>query len=593
VATTDIAPALDVFVHELLALDPVGATAAGLHAHDGRWPDMTDAGRAGRVAFLDRWEETLRAVSSTSLDPDGRVDRELVLDEIAARRFEETDLREDRWDPLAWVYLMGAGIFPLLARDFTPIADRLASLAGRFEGLDTLLDAAEVSLSGTPERPVSRLHAEVALRQLPGIADLVDEAGRAAGDAADDPAVAAVLPRLGVAAARARARLERFRAHLEDAVLPASDGEGRLGADLYARKLRHTFRSGITPEAIRERATGEFAAVRAEMIRLAREAWPAWVPDRPLPDAAGPGADVETVRTVLDAVGAAHPSGEAILGFCRTELVSIEEFVRAHDLVGLPADPLAIEWTPRFLRSLAGAMFDAPGPLDVGQRSFYYITPVPDDWTPEQVDSYLREHNERMLRLITVHEAIPGHYLQLMAAIRCPSLPRAVLASGVFAEGWAVYITQVMVDTGYGAHDPALLLSHWKYYLRAVANALLDLGVHADGMSRDEAMRLMVDGAFQEESEAVRKWDRARLSSTQLSTYFVGSAEMWDLEQEVRRRRAVASDDPRGAEAVPVPRVVGDLGDTPGFVYREHLEEVLRHGTPPIPLLRRLVLGEA
>ena len=180
-----------------------------------------------------------------------------------------------------------------------------------------------------------------------------------------------------------------------------------------------------------------------------------------------------------------------------------------------------------------------------------------------------------------------------MASNRCPSLPRAVLGSGVFAEGWAVYVTQVMIDAGYGADDPGLLLTHWKYYLRAAVNALLDVGIHAGGLGRDEAMRLMVDGAFQEESEASRKWDRARLSSTQLSTYFVGSVGMWDLEREVRRRRAVASGDPRGTSAVPEPPVVGGFGETPGFDHRAHREEVLSHGTPPIPLLRRLVLGEA
>jgi uncharacterized protein (DUF885 family) len=574
-------------------MDPVAATAAGLHDHDGRWPDMTETGHAQRLAFLDRWDATLGAIAPDRLDPDGRVDRDLVIDEIAARRFDEADLREDRWDPLAWVYLMGAGIFPLLARDFAPLGDRLSSLAGRLEGLDGLLDAAEASLAGLPGRPVSRLHTEIALRQLPGIADLVDEAERAAAGAVDDPAVAAVRPRLDAAAERARARLDRFRLHLETVVLPSSEGEGRLGADLYARKLRHTFRSGITPDAIRERATREVAAVRAEMMRLAREAWPAWVPDRPLPDPDRPDAGDVAVRTVLDAVAAAHPSGEAILAFCRAELGSIEAFVRERAVVGLPDDPLAIEWTPRFLRSLAGAMFDAPGPLDVGQRSFYYITPVPDEWTPDQVESYLREHNDRMLRIITIHEAVPGHYLQLMASNRCPSLPRAVLGSGVFAEGWAVYVTQVMIDAGYGADDPGLLLTHWKYYLRAAVNALLDVGIHAGGLGRDEAMRLMVDGAFQEESEASRKWDRARLSSTQLSTYFVGSVGMWDLEREVRRRRAVASGDPRGTSAVPEPPLVGGFGDTPGFVHRAHLEEVLSHGTPPIPLLRRLVLGEA
>jgi hypothetical protein len=245
-----------------------------------------------------------------------------------------------------------------------------------------------------------------------------------------------------------------------------------------------------------------------------------------------------------------------------------------------------------FMRAFGGAMLDSPGPLDKGQKAFFSVTPIPDDWTAEQAESYLREDNDRMLRLLTIHEAIPGHYLQGVYANRCPSIARTVFWSGVFAEGWAVYVTQVMMDVGYADDDPALLLNHWKFYLRAVTNALIDIGIHVDGMTEDEAVRLMVEGSFQEEAEARAKYDRARLSSTQLCTYFVGSMEMWDLERERRRSLAAASNDPRGVDAVPEPRVVGGFGETPGFVYREHLERVLGHGSPPISLLRRLVLGE-
>jgi uncharacterized protein (DUF885 family) len=169
---------------------------------------------------------------------------------------------------------------------------------------------------------------------------------------------------------------------------------------------------------------------------------------------------------------------------------------------------------------------------------------------------------------------------------------RTVFGSGVFVEGWAVYVTQVMMDVGFHADDPALRLSHWKFYLRAITNAIIDIGIHAGPMTEQEAMDLMVRGGFQEESEARKKWDRARLTSTQLSTYFVGSMEMWRLERDRRERAAVASGDPRGSAAVPAPRIVGDFGRTPGFVYKEHLESVIAHGSPPIPLLRRILLGE-
>ena len=236
-------------------------------------------------------------------------------------------------------------------------------------------------------------------------------------------------------------------------------------------------------------------------------------------------------------------------------------------------------------------MLSSPGPLDKGQKAFFAITPMPDDWSPEQRESYLREDNDRMLRLLCIHEAVPGHYLQGVYANRSSSLARAIFASGLFAEGWAVYVTQVMMDVGYGADDPALMLTHWKFYLRAVTNAIIDGRIQAGDMDGEAAVRLMVDGGFQEEAEARAKYDRARLSSTQLSTYFAGSIEMWDIEREVRRRAAVASGDPRGADAVPEPRVVGDFGETPGFVYRQHLESVIGHGAPPTSLLRRILLG--
>jgi uncharacterized protein (DUF885 family) len=195
-----------------------------------------------------------------------------------------------------------------------------------------------------------------------------------------------------------------------------------------------------------------------------------------------------------------------------------------------------------------------------------------------------------MLRLLTIHEAVPGHYLQGVYANRCPSLPRAIFRSGVYAEGWAVYVTQVMIDAGFHADDPALLLTHWKFYLRSITNALIDIGIHTTATTRDEAIALMVEGGFQEESAARSKYDRARLSSTQLSTYFVGSLAFWDLELDVRRRRAAAVG-PDAADSIREPRIVGGFGETPGFAYREHLETCLAHGAPPMPLLRRLVLG--
>ena len=233
----------------------------------------------------------------------------------------------------------------------------------------------------------------------------------------------------------------------------------------------------------------------------------------------------------------------------------------------------------------------SPGPLAGGPRGLSPTPPSGHDAPPKRVESHLREDNDRMLRLLTIHEAVPGHYLQGVYANRFPSVVRSIFWSGVYAEGWAVYVTQVMMDEGYGADDPALLLTHWKFYLRSVTNALIDVAIHTAGMTEDEAIELMVEGGFQERAAARSKYDRARLSSTQLSTYFVGSLAFWELEDAARRRAATTAG--AGDQAVPQPRVVGSYGATPGFRYRDHLEACLAHGSPPMPILRRLVLGDS
>ena len=421
---SDFDAAFTEFLAEFLAQNPVLATATGEHRHDGAWPDATEAGRLARLEAGDRW--LARFGSLADLTSDEAIDRDLVVGELEAARFAETELREDAWNPLEWVYLLGEGIFTLIAREFAPLADRLTSVAARLEGIPLVLDGARDALVGVEGRPVGRFQTEAALRQLPGIAELIDDAVAEADGAAGDTAVVALTPRLRAAAAAAKAAIGAFEAHLRDVVLPASDGDGRLGRELFAKKMRHTMRSDeLTAERILAAAEREYPLVRAEMVRLARDLWPAWCGDRPLPDDEG-----AIVRGVLDPVAAEHPKADELLDWCREETAQIEAFCTEHDLIGLADEPLVIQWTPVFLRAFGGAMLSSPGPLDKGQKAFFAITPMPDDWSEEQRESYLREDNERMLRLLCIHEAVPGHYLQGVYANRCPSLARASSGAG-------------------------------------------------------------------------------------------------------------------------------------------------------------------
>lgn len=551
----------DELIAGFFRLWPANATELGNHDHDGRWPDLTDAGHAERIAFLRDAGSRLAAIGGEELSRDERIDLRILREEFEALRFGEETLQEYRWSPLAYVYLFGGGLFSLLAREFAPLPDRLRSAAGRLRELPAALDAARSTLADPGARGTSTFHAEKALSQLSGVAQLADAAA-AEADKADDSTLRAEV---NAAAELAKEAIAEWEMWLRDELLPTADGDFRLGPDLYAAKFRHALKSSRTPRELAEHARGEFTTVRDEMLRLAHDLWPAWVADEPMPD------DRDAlVRRVLDAIATEHPDADELLDFCRGENERIEAYVREHDLVGLADEPLEIIWTPEFLRAFGGAMLIPPGPLDRGLSSFFAITPMPDDWTDAQKESYLREDNARMLRLLTIHEAVPGHYLQLAYSNRVPSLVRAICQSGVFAEGWAVYVTQLMMDIGYGSDDPALMLVHWKFYLRAITNTLMDIEIHAGEMTREQAMDLMVREGFQEEAEAANKWDRARLSSTQLCEYFLGSVEMHELEAEERRRSEAA-------------------GAT--FAYRPFLERVLAHGTPSTPVIREILFG--
>jgi uncharacterized protein (DUF885 family) len=585
---TDLQRHIATFLDESMADQPVAATAIGDHRHDGRWPDVSEAGEAATLALIDRWLAVFRGLDPAALDADEAIDRDLLISELEAERFAHTELQDQRWDPLTWVYVLGDGLFALIAREFAPLPERLTSVAERLEGMPAFLADAARAIGPTDDgRPVGRLQTETAIAQLPGVLELIDDALAEAerGGAEGDPAVAALRPRLDAAAVAARGALATFTGHLRDTVLPTAEGEGRLGRDLFARKLVHTMRSeALTPERIIDEAERQYAAVRTEMLRLAREGWDRWLPGQAMPEDSN-----ELVRAALDAIAAEHPAADDLLDYCRAENARIEAFCRERDLIGLAEEPLDIRWTPGFLRAFGGAMLISPGPLDKGLTSFFAITPMPDEWSAERKESYLREDNDRMLRLLTIHEAVPGHYLQGVYGNRSSSLPRAIFSSGLFAEGWAVYVTQVMMDVGYGADDPALLLTHWKFYLRSITNAIIDAKIHVEDMSEERVVQLQVEGGFQEEAEARAKYTRGRLSSTQLSTYFAGSMEMWDIELEARRRAATAvGADPASIQPGPLP---GGFGETPGFRYRPHLEDVISHGAPPTSFLRRILFG--
>ncbi|KRG67179.1 DUF885 domain-containing protein, partial [Pseudoxanthomonas dokdonensis] len=274
------------------------------------------------------------------------------------------------------------------------------------------------------------------------------------------------------------------------------------------------------------------------------------------------------IEAALELAYADKPKRDEVVKDATASLESAKQFVIAHDLVSVPETPVKIIEMPEYQRGVAVAYCDSPGPLDKGLDTFYAVSPMPDDWTDAQVNSFLREYNSRMIHLLSIHEGIPGHYLEGAHSANFPSTLRGVLRSGMFAEGWAVYTEKMMADAGYLDNDPLFRLVQLKFYLRTIANAILDQGVHVDGWSREQAMDLMTRQTFQQESEAAGKWVRAQLTSAQLPTYFVGVQEHLDMRKAVEAAQ----------------------GDK--FNLKAYHDQVLSYGAPPVRFVRELMLDQ-
>jgi uncharacterized protein (DUF885 family) len=341
-----------------------------------------------------------------------------------------------------------------------------------------------------------------------------------------------------------------------------------LGAELFDRKLGLTLNSAMTRPEIRARAEREYANVREAMYEVASAVYQSKYPYVELPDQPEEALKQAVIRAALEEAYQRLPDRDELVAAATAALEQTTAFVIENDLVSVPDDPIEIVLMPEFQRGVAVAYCDSPGPLDVGQKTFYAVAPLPEDWTAEQDRSFLREYNLLSIEDLTIHEAMPGHYLQLAHSNRYPSVLRAVLSSGTFIEGWAVYAERTMIAEGYLEDDPLMRLINLKWYLRTVVNAIIDQAIHVDGMTRDEAMRLMIEGGFQEEREAAGKWTRAQLTSTQLSTYFVGYQEHIDLRREVEARSQEA------------------------FSLKSYHDEVLSYGSPPGKYVRALLLDE-
>lgn len=500
---------------------PDTATALGDHRFDGQLPDLSDAGRAEFVHVLNRRLEQLDAIDDTELGHDALLDFETLRSTVSNLIFEAEAVQRPTWDPLVWN--PGNALWSLVSRPALSDDELAIAVRGRLASIPEWLAQAQRTLGD-----VSRVHAETALVQLAGTQRLVDSIVNDLEARQSCDAAALARPR-----EQAQQALSAHIGWLQGR-LESIEGEGRsprFGEQLFAATLWHRLDGGPDVSQLRRIAHRAFedtaqAIVEVAAMYLGKSE-----------------SEPDVVRRALADVADCGPvTAESILSSTRDIMTGVTEFVREHDMVSIPSDPIHVTAMPEIHRGIAVAYCDAPGPLETAELpTLFSVAPPPDEWSQERKDSFYREYNAHMLHSLCVHEGIPGHALQLAHARH--ALPRTsmrhILRNYAFAEGWAVYTEELFAIAEYPGVDVpngalAWQLTWLKTRLRAIANTLLDIGVHVDGMQEADAMDLLVNKAFQEQGEAVGKWRRSLLTAGQLSTYFAGYIGVRAIADDLR-----------------------------------------------------------
>jgi uncharacterized protein (DUF885 family) len=541
------------YIEGLLQANPEYATSLGDHRFDDKLTDYSDDAVTKELARAKQARQELEAFSDlTKLTGPNRVDVRLLKDNIDNEIFGIEELKEREWNPLLYNESLANSLYLLVARDFAPAEKRAASIKARLEKIPAVIAQAKANLKNPPQ-----VYTETAIDQTQGAISLIKEGLNETLDKASKAkADLAPLQEKTIAA------LNDYKTWLKNDLLPRSTGDFRIGADKFRKKLRFALASDMSMEDLMKAARADLEQTQKAIYETAL---PLYKKQFPNADEATLADRKKVTAAVLDKLAEQRPTDDTIVGYSKTVLKEATDFVKAKNLVTVPTTPVDIIVMPEFKRGQAIAYCDSPGPLEKNGKTFFAVAPTPNDWTPERKTSFFREYNNFMIRDLTVHEAMPGHYLQLAHSneFKAPTLVRAIFQSGTFIEGWAVYTEQMMAEAGYGG--PEVKMQQLKMRLRVICNAIIDQSIHAGNMSEQEALDVMMKEGFQQEGEAVAKWKRARLSSSQLSTYFVGVTEHLAMREQAKAR------------------------DGAKFDLKKYNDTVLSYGSPPVKYVREMM----
>ena len=542
------------FLNALWKLDPESAILAGKFDGAAALTIPNAATRAQRIGFADEWLQRLGKIDARQLSAKQRTDLALVINKLKADRWTLTMLREHEWNPA--LYNVAQPIDLILTTEYAARPQRLRTLLKRIANVPAYYLAAQASIV----QPTHE-HTQLAIAQAPGVMTVLADLGQAAQASILTQQEKAIFAQRIANAGSALIGYLDFLTDLDLRQQATNNARSfRLGKDLYEAKFGFDIQSASSAEQTYQKALAAREELLVRMNGLADDVW-----TKTMGGAAKPAERTRKIGMVIDKLSASHVARENFLPEIRRQIGQLQEFVVKNKLLNLdPKRPLEVRETPLYQRGVAGASIDAPGPYRPQDRTFYNVTPL-TSLTAQEAESSLREYNTWILQILNIHEAIPGHYAQLVYANKSPSLLKSLFGNGAMIEGWAVYAERMMLEAGYGDNAPEMWLMYCKWNLRSVTNTILDYGVHVQGMTQAQAMDLLVRQAFQTPAEAGDKWRRVQLTSVQLTSYFSGYSDIMELREQ--RKQALGSK----------------------FVLKDFHEQFLGYGSAPVKVIKELM----
>jgi uncharacterized protein (DUF885 family) len=542
------------FLNALWRIDPESAIYAGKYDTAATMTVYDPATLAKQQAFTDDWLGRFAKIDTRQLSARQRTDLALLVNKLNSDRFNLNTFREYQWNPA--LYNVAGPIDLILNTKYAAKPQRLRTLLKRIASIPAYYDAARANLvDPTPE------HTKLAIAQAPGVLAMLTQLDKEAQASILTPVEKQLFTQRINAALTAVDGYVAFLTDLDKTM--AKNGTGRsfrIGKELYEQKFAYDIQSGSTAEQTYRKALAAREELLTNMDKLSDELW-----TKTMGDAVKPDDRYAKIGMVIDKLSSRHVAREDFFNEIRRQVPLLQDWVISHDLLTLdPNKQLEVRATPAYQSGVAGASIDAPGPYRPKDRTYYNVTPL-DGATPEAAESSLREYNYWILQILNIHEAIPGHYAQLVYANRSPSIVKSIFGNGAMVEGWAVYGERMMLESGYGDNAPEMWLMYAKWNLRSVTNTILDYSVHVLGMTQEQAMDLLTRQAFQTRSEAEEKWHRVQVTSVQLTSYFSGYSEIMALREE--RKQALGSK----------------------FSLKQFHEQLLSYGSAPVRVIRELM----